>query len=124
MPQAPLAEFMRTGEFYRHLRRVRRIYGQRRAVLTEALRSDFADVGRFVDHQAGMQIAFHLNKELQDLDIAQRARAQGLEIEALSQYCLGQARYNGLLLGFCGFDETELAEGLKQLRLVLNASIQ
>lgn len=124
MPQAPLAEFMRTGEFYRHLRRVRRIYGQRRVVLTEALRSDFADVGRFVDHQAGMQIAFHLNKELQDLDIAQRARAQGVEIEALSQYCLGQARYNGLLLGFCGFDETELAEGLKQLRLVLNASIQ
>lgn len=124
MPQAPLAEFMQTGEFYRHLRRVRRVYGQRRVILTDALRSDFADVGHFVDHQAGMQIAFHLNKEYQDTDIATRAREHGLEIEALSDFCLGQARYNGLLLGFCGFDEIELSDGLARLRAVLDASIR
>ena len=65
-PQAPLAEFMTSGEFYRHLRRVRRHYGRRRAFLLEALARDFSDIGWVKDHQAGMQIVLHLNSGLSD----------------------------------------------------------
>ena len=52
MPQAALAEFMQQGEFYRHLRRVRRIYAERHRNLIESLRAGFGDVGQVVDHQA------------------------------------------------------------------------
>lgn len=120
MPQAPLAEFMQTGEFYRHLRRVRRTYGQRRQFLIESLRTDFADVGHFTDHQAGMQVALHLNDEFQDQRIVQLAEAQNVELEALSSFCRSGALYNGLLLGFCGFDEAEMSEALTRLRAVFN----
>lgn len=119
MPQAPLAAFMQTGEFYRHLRRVRRIYAARRKALIEGL-AGFSDVGHFEDHQAGMQIAFHLNPEWSDVDIAKRAEAQGLGVEALSSYCHQTGRANGLLLGFCGFDEAHIAEGLQVLRDVFD----
>lgn len=120
MPQAPLAEFMQSGEFYRHLRRVRRTYGQRRQFLIEALRTDFGDVGHFTDHQAGMQVALHLRDAFNDQQIVQRAEAQNLEVEALSAFCQAGADYNGLLLGFCAFDEAEMSEGLARLRGVFN----
>lgn len=120
MPQAPLAEFMQTGEFYRHLRRVRRTYGQRRQFLIEALRADFADVGHFTDHQAGMQVALHLHDKFRDHHIVKLATARNLEVEALSAFCQSGADYNGLLLGFCGFDEAEMSEALARLRAVFN----
>lgn len=120
MPQAPLAEFMQTGEFYRHLRRVRRTYGQRRLFLTEALRRDFSDVGDFTDHHAGMQIAFHLKEGLRDSEIVQRATRAQVEVEALSEYCAEDRGHNGLIMGFCAFDEIEMEAALTKLRGVFD----
>ncbi|MGH1464152.1 MAG: PLP-dependent aminotransferase family protein [Cognatishimia sp.] len=121
MPQAPLADFMQSGEFYRHLRRVRRIYGKRRGFILDALQHQFQDAGWFTDHQAGMQIAFHLNIELPDTNVATAARAAGLDVQALSEFCVGPASCNGILLGYCGFDETELGNALLTLRRVIDA---
>ncbi|MFY0595172.1 MAG: PLP-dependent aminotransferase family protein [Cognatishimia sp.] len=120
MPQAPLAEFMQTGEFYRHLRRVRRTYDQRRQFLTDALRRDFSDVGTFDDHQAGMQIAFHLKNGLRDTQVAEQAAKAQVEVESLSAYCAEDRGYNGLLMGFCAFDEEEMAQALTRLRAVFD----
>ncbi|GAA6209369.1 PLP-dependent aminotransferase family protein [Cognatishimia sp. WU-CL00825] len=121
MPQAPLADFMQSGEFYRHLRRVRRIYGKRRAFLLGALQDRFQDVGWFTDHHAGMQIAFHLNIDLPDTNVMSAGRKAGLDIEALSGFCSGPAKCNGILLGYCGFDEQELDKALGTLRQVIDA---
>jgi GntR family transcriptional regulator/MocR family aminotransferase len=119
MPQQALANFIADGEFYRHLRRVRRIYGERRRFLLEALARNFAGAGTFTDHQAGMQVAFHLKGGADDREVARRARREGLTVAALSSYCFRPGRLNGLLLGFCGFTEEELEEGLKRLARVL-----
>ncbi|MDC0737810.1 PLP-dependent aminotransferase family protein [Cognatishimia sp. SS12] len=119
MPQAPLAAFMQTGEFYRHLRRMRRIYGQRRAAVIDQLRTDFSDVLSFQDAEAGMQLALHLHDGFADHDIAARAGDHGLAVEPLSAYCLGPACYNGLLLGFCGQDEEAARQGLATLARII-----
>lgn len=120
MPQAPLAEFMQTGEFYRHLRRVRRTYSQRRQYLIDVLRTEFADVGSFTDHQSGMQLAFQLRDGLRDREIVSQAQAAGIEVQALSEFSQTGTGHNGLLLGFCGFEEAEMSEALKRLRMVFN----
>lgn len=122
VPQQPLAEFMDSGEFYRHLRRVRRIYGERRKFLLERLSQEFAPYGSFTDHQAGMQIIFNLNSRLNDKDISKQAEKQGLEIWPLSYYSAVAHRYNGLVLGYCGFTKDELSEALAGLLTVLRAS--
>ncbi|MEP4036357.1 PLP-dependent aminotransferase family protein [Pseudophaeobacter sp.] len=123
MPQQPLADFINSGEFYRHLRRVRRIYAERRRFLLDQLTKEFSAYGYCVDHQAGMQVVFHLTCGLQDLEICNRAAEQGLSIEALSGFVqapdsLG-GTYNGLVLGFCGYSEVELDQGLGNLTRVL-----
>lgn len=119
MPQQVLAEFMSSGEFYRHLRRVRRIYGERRRFLLDRLARDFALYGTAADHQAGMQTVLHLRPGLDDTTLAERARASGLTVSALSGYCAVPGRGNGLVLGFCAFSEVEIAPALGTLRDLL-----
>ncbi|UWQ07695.1 MocR-like pyridoxine biosynthesis transcription factor PdxR [Aliiroseovarius crassostreae] len=115
MPQQALADFMTTGEFYRHLRRVRRTYGDRRQFLLEHLRRDFSSFGSFADHHAGMQIVFHLRPEFKDRAIAKRAEEKGVKVQALSTYVAKQCDLNGLILGFCGCCEQEMAPALERL---------
>ncbi|MGB0506024.1 MAG: PLP-dependent aminotransferase family protein, partial [Pikeienuella sp.] len=121
MPQQALAEFILNGEFYRHIRRVRRVYGERRRYLLDRLAGEFSDFGQVTDHQSGMQVVFHLKDGLNDVAISQAAKAQGVTTLPLSTFCVDQGAYNGLVLGFCGFDELELSGGLKALKQVLSA---
>ncbi len=119
LPQQALAEFIDKGDFYRHLRRMRRIYGDRRKFLLGRLAADFAAYGDFKDHQAGMQVAFRLKPELSDVAVVRAAERRGLAIRPLSQFCSGGASVNGLLLGFCAFSEAELDDALDRLLAVL-----
>lgn len=119
MPQAALAAFMRNGDFYRHLRRMRRVYGERRRYLTQRLTEGFSIFGQFQDHHAGMQIAFHLNRDLADEDVARTAKQRGVAVEALSGFCGDGSAYNGLLLGYCGFSTEEVDVALTALRDIL-----
>jgi GntR family transcriptional regulator/MocR family aminotransferase len=119
-PQAPLAEFMQNGDFYRHLRRVRRHYGRRRTVLLETLARDFGDVGTVTDHQAGMQIVLQLKPHLDDVHIETTAAEMGVTVQALSRYYSGATKGNGLVLGYCGMDETETLQALGILRRAID----
>lgn len=113
--QPALAAFMSSGEFYRHLRRMRRVYDERRRFLLDRLQADFSEIGWCRDHQAGMQIVFHLNPPHCDMTIAAHAAKAGLNVEALSTFCNGSVRMNGLILGFCGYTPEEMEPALKQL---------
>ncbi len=119
MPQQALAAFMNNGEFYRHLRRVRRIYGERRKFLLERLSQDFAQYGIFTDHQAGMQIVFNLHSRFNDKDVAALADNQGIAVQPLSRFSATRSGYNGLVLGYCGFNQDELSTALVRLRTIL-----
>lgn len=116
MPQQPLAEFMKSGEFYRHLRRVRRTYGERRKYLLEELKQHFSEFGHFVDHQAGMQIVFYLKEEFRDTEISKAALLRNVTVKPLSEFSVGPSKYNGLILGFCGFSEAEMEPALVCLK--------
>lgn len=115
-PQAPLAQFMQGGEFYRHIRRVRRHYGRRRAHLLQVISRDFADIGTVTDHQAGMQIVLHLKPNFSDQEIEAKALERGLVVQALSRYFAGHKKENGLVLGYCGMNEEEADIALRLLR--------
>ncbi len=116
MPQQALAEFMKSGEFYRHLRRVRRIYDDRRKYLLERLRHDFSDYGHFINHQAGMQVVFHLADGFEDTEISMRASEMGVAAQPLSRFSVKGSAHNGLILGFCGYSEEEMDSALAALK--------
>lgn len=121
MPQAPLAAFLSSGEFYRHLRRVRRIYGERRRFLLDHLSREFSHLGHFDDHQAGMQIAFHLTGSVPDTERVRQAADAGLTLSALSRYAEGDQVLNGFLLGFCASTQEEMTPALRRLKHLLDS---
>ncbi|KUP92055.1 MocR-like pyridoxine biosynthesis transcription factor PdxR [Tritonibacter horizontis] len=122
MPQAALADFMLQGEFYRHLRRVRRVYAERHRTLIERLGRDFADVGEVVDHHAGMQVVLHLRPGLSDSKIAAEARKNGVGVDALSSFSRRAGAFNGAVLGACLNDLDEQQDALQRLRRVISST--
>ncbi len=120
--QRPLAMFMQSGEFYRHIRRVRRIYAERRALLIGLIGSAKPVPGTFTDHRAGMHITLHLPRSADDRSLSRLAAERGLACQALSSYFAAPPAARGLLLGFCGFTCEELEIGFAHLSEVLRRS--
>lgn len=116
LPQQALADYMSSGEFYRHLRRVRRIYGQRHRFLLDRLKRDFAPFGQAQNHQAGMQVMFKLNPPFKDNEIAAKAAAHALYLPTLTSLSATGKAGDGLLLGFSGSSEEEMDAALVTLR--------
>ncbi|WP_348269236.1 PLP-dependent aminotransferase family protein [Edaphobacter paludis] len=120
LEQAILAEFILDGHFGHHIRRMRQIYSERVSVLVEAAKNRLS--GRLnVDlAPSGMRTIGWLQGAELDQTVAGRARAQGLEIAALSQFAIRSHQPNGLMLGFAGCTPDELRRGVDVLASVLN----
>ena len=110
--QRALSEFMDSGEFYRHIRRARRIYGERRKILIHNLQTRLGEIINIEDHAAGMQLLAELPEHFDDKAIVEKARNQGVIVNALSSHYAAGIPDKGLVMGFCGFDEAEIERGV------------
>lgn len=120
--QRPLANFMDSGEFYRHIRRVRRIYGDRRALLIEGLQSTLKGQVTITDYQAGTQLVAHLPDHYDDVAIARAANDMGVAASPLTWHYAGKSGRSGksgkkgLVLGFCAHESDEVRRNVAVLR--------
>lgn len=110
--QASVAEFINQGHFYRHLKRMRHLYAERREMLSTSLRRQLAGVVEVEQQAGGIQLLARLDKGFADYAVAIRARQQGLAVQALSDWALAETSQatggNGLLMGFTNL--TSVAE--------------
>lgn len=120
LDQAVMAEFVRSGAYGNHLRRIRHLYCERRDCLVEALRRHFGAV-RLSGLESGMHLAWHLPEhypsasELQNL-----ALRQGVGVYSLSSgaaYDYGGCEYSGrtVVLGFSSLDEHQIRAGVQRI---------
>jgi GntR family transcriptional regulator/MocR family aminotransferase len=118
--QKTLAEFMRTGEFGHHLRRMRELYAERWAVFSEVAQtflSNWLDVKKA---ECGLQTAAWLSPGISDIKVAEAAAREHLEVQAISKlYATGKCRH-GFLLGFGAVAPKELRSGAQRLAKVLS----
>ncbi len=120
--QPVLAEFIDSGHFAAHVRRMRVLYAERQAMLTAALRETLADRITIEGEEAGMHIVarFAPNLGVRDIDVEQRAAEAGLTVAALSRYYTGAERQNGLLLGYASVPERDIKRGVATLGHVID----
>lgn len=101
--QLALAQFLRDGQFALHLRRMRRLYRQRRDALVAALELHLGSMGSVHGGSAGMHLAFQLNDaQLDDKLLSDLALTRGILAPALSAHATGARAngWNGFLLGY------------------------
>jgi len=107
--QPALAAFMEEGHFAAHIRRMRKIYSERRRALIAAAERHFTGLLDLTPDEGGLHMIARLAPDLavrmDDREASQRAAAAGIAAPPLSSYYLGSLRKQGLMLGFAAFDE-------------------
>jgi GntR family transcriptional regulator/MocR family aminotransferase len=112
--QFAVASFLREGHYLRHLRRMKRVYAERREALLRCLREEAADALE-VQATAGMAVVTRIRADAPDTDIALRALPFGLAPAPLSPWYAHAPQPRGLLLGVTNVDERRLAADCRRL---------
>ena len=115
LEQETLAEFITTGMYERHLRRVRRRNAARRRVLLDAIDKYLGDRVTVTGAGAGAHVALWPGKRLSEDAVIQRAALRGVGIYGISRYFLGRPTNTGFMLGYSRMNLEEIREGIRRL---------
>jgi GntR family transcriptional regulator/MocR family aminotransferase len=116
--QSALAQFIDEGAFARHIRRIGRTYGERRAMLIATITRNFSDHLDLVPSSTGLHVAA-LARGASDDDIiavASRAFDLGVAVQRMSAFQGRGKPRAGIMLGYGAIDTARIAEGLRRLR--------
>ncbi|MRS17341.1 aminotransferase class I/II-fold pyridoxal phosphate-dependent enzyme [Enterobacteriaceae bacterium RIT691] len=109
--QMTLADFIREGHFWRHLKKMRQHYAQRRQWLEQTLVEQGFSV---VPQQGGIQLV--MTVEGDDRELARRGRAARLAVQALSDWRIDSRGKSGLLMSFTNISSLAMAQ--QQVRML------
>ncbi|PBB90961.1 hypothetical protein CK215_19865 [Mesorhizobium sp. WSM3864] len=97
--QAALADFSTEGHMSRHLKRMRRIYAQRRQLFREIVAERLRDKITLSLAEPGIQVVGYLKDGIDDMPVGQAAALKAINDSPLSKYFQNTAPTQGLVLG-------------------------
>lgn len=112
--QLALHDFIERGELDRHIRRMRRVYRQRREALVEAV-ARFLPELEIGDGAAGLFELATLPEGVEEGALIRRAADRGVGLEGLATHCFAAAGPSGLVLGFGGLPEAAIEQGMRRV---------
>ncbi|HEY1803829.1 MAG TPA: PLP-dependent aminotransferase family protein [Terracidiphilus sp.] len=117
--QEVLTDFMTSGQFGRHIRRMRALYKSRRSALIESLHAEFGDSLEIHGTEAGMHLSVTLPDSCNDHEIAARAAAENLWLWPLSHCWSNGHSRQGMILGFGNTEEEAMLPAVRHLRKIV-----
>ncbi|HEX8712779.1 MAG TPA: PLP-dependent aminotransferase family protein [Terracidiphilus sp.] len=118
--QAVLCDFIVDGHMARHLRRMRNLYAERLSTLREGARQHLDGKLEISSVRAGLYTIGYLRNEMTSRRAEKLAAAQGVEVLAVDRCTLRRPDPKALLLGFGGFNEVAIRQGLIRLAKALS----
>jgi GntR family transcriptional regulator/MocR family aminotransferase len=119
LEQAVLAEFIRSGEFERHIRRSRREYRVRRDALVAALTGAFGDRVEVGERHGGLNILVRLRVGIDEDQILKRAAAGGIGLRSAAVYYSDPPTVPTLLVGFAALAPERICRAVDGLAAAL-----
>jgi GntR family transcriptional regulator/MocR family aminotransferase len=112
--QLVLADFIAAGCYQRHLRRMSKVYGEKRARLVAAIRREFGDEAVVTGASAGVHVFVWLNmrRPSDAPDVARAARAQGVGVYSGCRYFTAMPPRGGFLLGYATTPINRIDDGV------------
>jgi GntR family transcriptional regulator/MocR family aminotransferase len=121
--QVATAAFISGGHLARHVRRMRRIYEERRGVVTRMIQSRMAQLLELVPSTYGIQVAAFAKKPTRCEHLAAQLAGEGIRIHSLDRYYLGEERRSGFVFGLGTADTDALRRGLKRVQEALQTAV-
>ena len=117
--QEALAAFIAEGHLARHVRKMRRIYSERRDILESALQRFCGRNLEIVGIGAGMHLATRLDDSVQVAALVERAQAAGIALSSVRKFAAAGARANGLMFGYGAIDARHIGDAVRRLSRIL-----
>jgi GntR family transcriptional regulator/MocR family aminotransferase len=119
--QAVMAEFIASGHFQRHIRRMRRAALSRRDALLAGWPEDLRGCSPMPKPLAGLHVTVAVESQAREQELVAKADSVGVEVAPLSDYWLTDSdtpvdNRAGLVLGFAAVPEADIASALERLR--------
>jgi GntR family transcriptional regulator/MocR family aminotransferase len=118
--QAVLCDFIVEGHLARHLRKMRNLYGERLAMLMEGAKQHLDGLLEISNVRAGLYTIGYLRNGMTSRRAEELAAVQGIEVLAVDRCTLRRPDPKALLLGFGGFNELAIRQGLIRLAKALS----
>lgn len=109
--QYALAKFMASGQFERHIARMRTLYKGRRDALISALNTHCPTGGiELHGKEAGLHMLMRVHNGMDEAQLVAAAAEQGVGVSGLSTYYINRSRCPGstVVVGYAGLDTVEL----------------
>lgn len=118
--QATLAEFIETGQFIRHLRRMRQLYRNKWLQFQTRVADELGEWVTPVAESAGMHLVLEGNFD--DLALSDWLRSRGIGSTPLSAHFIGEDARTGLVLGFASASEQQIEQCVSLLKQWLSST--
>jgi GntR family transcriptional regulator/MocR family aminotransferase len=102
LTQATIAEFIESGQFTRHLRRMRQLYREKWTYFQRRVQEELDGLVTPVAESAGMHLV--LEGSFDDVRLSQQLRTYGFGSTPLSAHFVGDTTQTGLVMGFASAD--------------------
>jgi GntR family transcriptional regulator/MocR family aminotransferase len=115
VPQDTLAAFISERHLARHVRKMRRIYGERREILEAALARFVGDRLRVVGIGAGLHLAAELDPSVQAAGLVDRAHKASIALDPMQRFALRGRTSPGLVFGYGAIGADRISEAVRAL---------
>ncbi|KAB7671096.1 PLP-dependent aminotransferase family protein [Bacillus sp. B1-b2] len=112
--QKAVAAFMKSGEFEKHIKRMRKVYERKYHLLMECIRRYMGNKVTIIGESAGVHVLISVEKVPID-KLIQKAEKVGVRIYSTEKYYKQEAKCFPIILGFGGLNEEEIEVGIKRL---------
>jgi len=129
LKQSVLADFLASGDYSKHLRRIRRSYAQRLGFLRAALQSHFGDTELWGD-QGGMHVAWKIPDDCPGaVKVAELAATRGVGVYPVGHgfsrsFGLSKDHDRVVILGYAAVLENYIQEGIDRIAEALGTAAQ
>ena len=110
------ADFIKSGDLDRHIRKVMKIYKRRRDLFCALLKEELSAFLTFDVPKGGMAVWVILNPRYSWQEVQEAAIPHGLEIGNWARYDRAGSKHNGMRIGFAAHNEQEIREMVSRLK--------
>jgi GntR family transcriptional regulator/MocR family aminotransferase len=114
------ADFIKSGDLDRHIRKVLRIYQQRRNLFCKLLKEELNDFFEFEIPMGGMAVWMRLNSKYSWTTITEVAQKHNLEVGEWQRYDTAKLGHNCIRIGFASYNDEEIYELINRFKKTTN----